>query len=159
MNPEKNDDVIDLLSGLRHAEKEKRAECVRNLVHTGDRAVPGLIALLGDPEWTVRYRAAETLGLIGSVVAVPALITGCADPKDHVRNMAAKGLGLIRDPAAVSPLVMLLADEHPYTRAVAAEGLAGIGGRESREAILSALRHEHDPCVRERMEQSLEKKG
>jgi HEAT repeat protein len=149
------DQIADLITGFYHPDKEYRAESVQKIVQYGEEATPVLVNLLNHPDWKVRYRAAETLGVMRSKVTVLDLIPLCKDKKDHVRYMAAKALGNIRDARAVPILVHLLTDDHSYTRGIAATGLAVIGNTDGKSAIESALLLETDPSVREKMIQSL----
>ncbi|WP_062400001.1 HEAT repeat domain-containing protein [Methanogenium cariaci] len=43
----------------------------------GSAAVPSLALLLNDEDWTVRYRAAEALGIIGGDVACACWLLPC----------------------------------------------------------------------------------
>ena len=155
MNASTADQMAVLCTGLRHQDKEHRARCVCEIAKSGSLAIPELILLLRDADWRVRYRAAEALGMIHDEGAVPDLITACSDEKDHVRYMAAKALGFIRSPKAVPVLIQLLTDEHRYTRGIASEGLASIGDIAGKCGIESALEHETDPGIRDRMMKSL----
>jgi len=147
--------MADLINGFYHPDKEYRAESVQKIVQYGEEATPVLVNLLKHPDWKVRYRAAETLGMMRSKDTILDLIPLCKDEKDHVRYMAAKSLGNIRDARAVPILVHLLTDEHSYTRGIAATGLAVIGNEDGKSGIESALELETDPSVREKMIQSL----
>jgi HEAT repeat protein len=144
-----------LISGFSSQEKEYRATCVKNLIPYGSKAVPTLIQKLHDPDWKVRYRAAEALGMIRDARAIPALITSCSDEKDHVRYMAAKGLGLIRNTDGVPVLIRLLSDGHSYTRGIASEALAFIQDPRAKLPLTTALARETDPAVRDRICHSL----
>jgi HEAT repeat protein len=155
MNIQSTDQMADLFAGLRDPVKEKRAGCVRDIIRHGDPAVSPLILLLRDPDWRIRYRAAEALGLMHAKQAVPYLIETCSDEKDHVRYMAAKSLGLLRAADAVPVLIGLLTDDHSYSRGIAAEALGLIGDIQGRAGIESAAQNEQDPAIRDRMQKSL----
>ncbi|PKL60733.1 MAG: PBS lyase [Methanomicrobiales archaeon HGW-Methanomicrobiales-4] len=149
------DQMAILISGFRSQEKDDRATCMQKIVQYGSEAVPLLTHQLLDQDWKVRYRAAESLGMIKSDDAVPALIMICSDKKDHVRYMAAKALGLIKSPDAVPVLIQLLSDEHLYTRGISSEALAAIRDHRGKKALEMALVREEDPTVQERISQSL----
>jgi len=117
------------LRALRDPEKAVRHQAALALAGIGTTVLPGILDLLVDPDWKVRYRAAEILGLIGDATATSRLIEGVSDPKDHVRYMAAKSLGMIRDTAAIEPLRRCLDDENPFVRKVAATSLEMIMGK------------------------------
>jgi HEAT repeat protein len=149
------EDIAALLSGLRHQDKQKRAEITRKIAGLGSPAIPYLIPLLKDDDWIVRYRTAEALGMIGSEKVVPDLIAVCQDRKDHVRYMAAKSLTLLKSRTAAQVFVSLLRDEHPYTRGMSAEGLAAIGDPVGIAPLMSAINAEKNAELKERMIQSL----
>lgn len=155
MSTHSTDNVAILIKGLYHPDKEYRADTVQKIVKCGDEAVKPLLTLLKDSDWKIRYRSAESLGLIRSNESVQDLIQACNDEKDHVRYMAAKSLGIIQDKRAVETLIRLLDDEHQYTRGIAATGLAAIGDTTAKTEIEAALSREPDQIVREKMIQSL----
>ncbi len=155
MNSNSTDQMAVLIQELHHPDKEHRAATVQKIVQHGEGAIEPLVKLLNDPDWRIRYRAAETLGLLRSRQQVQDLIQSCDDEKDHVRYMAAKALGMIKDIRAVPTLIHLLSDEHQYTRGIAATGLAAIGEPVAAKEIESALAREPDQAVREKMIQSL----
>lgn len=144
-----------LIKGFLSPDKECRADTVQKIAIYGDEAVKPLLALLNDSDWKIRYRAAETLGIIRSHEPVQELIQTCNDEKDHVRYMAAKSLGIIKDTRAVETLIRLLDDEHQYTRGIAAVGLAAIGDTTAKREIEAALGRETDQTVKVKMIQSL----
>ena len=111
------------LQALRDPEKAVRNQAALALAGIGTPAVASLLPLLPDPDWKVRYRAAEILGMIGEPIATALLIERLSDPKDHVRYMAAKSLGMIGDSAARGPLKICLDDENPFVRKIAAASL------------------------------------
>jgi HEAT repeat protein len=116
-----------LIQGLRDPEKSVRAQAVKALVAIGQSTSDALIGLLKDPDWKVRYRAAEALGMIRDEHAVTSLITLLHDDKDHVRYMAAKSLGMMKPQSAREPLCRSLNDENEYVKAMAASALLKIG--------------------------------
>jgi HEAT repeat protein len=58
----------------------------------------------GDPERTVRERAAMALGPIGDRSVVPALLAALKDPSDFVGAAAAHSLGQLAGPEAIPAL-------------------------------------------------------
>lgn len=112
------------IRALHDPEKAVRFQAMCALVGIGKPASRRLIELLRDPDWKIRYRAAEALGMIEDKRAVGPLIGLLSDEKDHVRYMAAKSLGMLKDPAAVEPLKRCLTDENPYVRRIGGEALA-----------------------------------
>lgn len=119
------------IQAISDPEKAVRAQAARALAAIGEPAAGRLITLLNDPDWKVRYRAAEALGTMKSRTSVPYLIKRLSDEKDHVRYMAAKSLGLIGDPLALSPLTDAQDDENPYVRKIVNNSLQIIQGSQS----------------------------
>jgi len=67
-----------------------------------------LIDDLRDPNWQVRYHAADRLKVIGDERAVQPLVDVLADNNLTVRFIAAMTLGIIRDERAIEPLTQML---------------------------------------------------
>lgn len=123
-----NEEYIPLLvSAIRDPEKAVRGQAVQALAQAGKPSFEYVLPLLQDPDWRVRYRAAEVLGLIGDSRGVEPLIGALSDPRDHVRYMAAKSLGIIGDPSARKPLEECLSDENSFVRSMAGSALSKIG--------------------------------
>ncbi|WP_208338938.1 HEAT repeat domain-containing protein, partial [Aetokthonos hydrillicola] len=103
------------------------------------QAVPGLIQLLQDPEWNVRYSAADALGKIGDKSAIPGLIQLLEHPAWNVRERAADALGKIGDKSAIPGLIQLL--EHPEwdVRYRAADALGKIGDKSAIPGLIQLL--------------------
>ncbi|NYT08229.1 MAG: HEAT repeat domain-containing protein, partial [Methanomicrobiales archaeon] len=116
------------IRALRDPEKAVRAQATIALAGVGEPAADRLIPLLDDPDWKVRYRAAEALGMMNEKKAVGPLIGLLSDEKDHVRYMAAKSLSLINDRAALEPLKKCQADKNPYVRRMAETAVSIISG-------------------------------
>lgn len=118
------------LAALRDPDKGVRAQAAAALGELGEAVVPDVVPLLSDPDWRVRYRAAEILMMAKSRGAVAALVAALADGKDHVRYMAAKALGEAGDESAVRPLAGRLRDENPHVRKAAVISLGRLGSEE-----------------------------
>ncbi len=86
-----------LMKALGDSEAGVRGVSTRALAKIGKPAVGAPIEALAGGNEQVRYRAAETLGLIGpdAAGAVPALIKALADKSATVRMHAARSLGRI----------------------------------------------------------------
>jgi HEAT repeat protein len=124
----KDKNEIEYLTALlRDPDKGVREQATMAIVETGEPAVDLLIVLLDDPDWKVRYRAAEALGLMHSQKAVPCLISKLGDGNDHVRYMAAKSLGEIGDCSAEQPLIQRLGDDNEFVRRISTAALAKLG--------------------------------
>jgi len=118
------------LEALRDPEKAVREQASRALAEIGESASDRLISLLNDPDWKVRYRAAETLGMIEDKRSVSPLIRLLSDEKDHVRYMAVKSLGRIGEKAALEPIRKCQEDENPYVQRMAETVVLRIGKKD-----------------------------
>jgi HEAT repeat protein len=132
------------INGLHDPDKRIRKINMETLAGYGKRAVPDLLLLLHDPDWIIRYRAAEALGLIQD----PNTIENLLD-LTNVRYMAAKSLGRMKDPRITPVLIDLLNDSHPYTRKIAAKGLAEINDIRAIDPLKEALKSESDTVIRD----------
>lgn len=92
----------------------------------GRRAVPPILAALGDRDVAVREAALESLRRLAEP-ALEHLLTRLDDADWRTRNHAASHLGRLADTRAVEPLVRALDDKHPAVRLTAAISLAALG--------------------------------
>jgi HEAT repeat protein len=99
-----------------------RAERVVDWV--GRRAVPTLIAALGDAQ--TRGQAAAALGRIHDSRATEPLMEMLSDSEPDVRTAAARALGDIKDPSAVEALVAVARDPEYEVREAAMTALEGL---------------------------------
>lgn len=105
-----------------------------------ERAVKPLIeALAHDSDDDVRWKAAWSLGKIGSPEALDALITGLNDDTAIVRQQSAMALGLIGREEAVTPLIEALEDEEWTVRKDAVFALGEIGDQRAVKYLIRAL--------------------
>lgn len=107
------------IHAMRDPEKAVRAQASVALAEIGGAAFEQILPLLCDPDWKVRYRAAEALGFMEEKRAVSPLVGLLSDEKDHVRYMAAKSLCRIGDVAAWDPIMACQQDENPFVRTMA----------------------------------------
>ena len=114
-------------------------------------------ALQGE-DASVRWRAAEALGLIGSEQAIPALTTALQHEKAFVRQRAAEALGKIGSAQAILALTTALQHEDASVRWPAAEALGLIGSAQAIPALTTALQHE-EAFVRRQAAEALGKIG
>jgi HEAT repeat protein len=114
------------IQALRDPEKAVRGQAAKALAEIGEAASGQLIPLLNDPDWKVRYRAAEALGIMREKKAVGPLIERLSDEKDHVRYMAAKSLGSLEDTVALKSLEKCRIDQNDYVRKMAEKAIAMI---------------------------------
>jgi HEAT repeat protein len=147
---------LDLfVRALHDPDKGVREQAGRALASLGRPAIGRCFDLLTDPDWKVRYRAAEALGLSGVPEARRGLLVTITDEEDHVRYMGAKGLGLLGSGADAGPLAGLLTDKNPYVRTMAARSLGKIGGETACRVLKYALNTESDPGVAAAIRESL----
>ncbi|MBP0000260.1 MAG: HEAT repeat domain-containing protein [Cyanobacteria bacterium SID2] len=106
-----------------------------------DRAIPKLIALLGDACPLVRVSAAYALGRNTSAEAVDPLITSLKDWNGYVRKGVVWALGNCRDRRAVAPLIDALKTDISAVRLWAASSLGQLSklGYESIVGVVPPL--------------------
>jgi HEAT repeat protein len=113
------------LALLHSAKKEERQLAAENLGALGPAAIDAIRPLLADPEWRLRYRAAEIIGFTAEPAGVPLLTPLLCDEKDHVRYMAVKSLGRCGTSDLLPVVSPLLDDENPFVRRITAGVLSG----------------------------------
>lgn len=85
---------------------------------------PKLTSLLSDPEFIVRLRAVDALGVLKYAHAVPELVRCLGEDENWmVRSNAARSLGEIGDPTAETSLIGALKDENVVVVGQAASAL------------------------------------
>ncbi|MEA5037211.1 hypothetical protein SDC9_33167 [bioreactor metagenome] len=115
----------ECLALLKSQKKEDRHLAAEKLGTMGQGAIGAVRPLLTDPEWRLRYRAAEIIGFTAEPAGIPLLIPLLSDEKDHVRYMAVKSLGRCGT-QELEPLISpMLNDENPFVRRITAGVLAG----------------------------------
>jgi HEAT repeat protein len=118
--------VAAVVAKLSDSDPEMRQVATRTLGPLAQAGQPGAMAALMEclknPEWTVRYNAAEALGRAGAA-AVPALIGTLKDKDPAVRATAARSLGNIGDERAKEPLRAAAKDENEGVRLAATQAL------------------------------------
>ncbi len=145
--------VQQLIQNLRSFEPKDRAYACARLQEIGpaaEAAVPALVVVLGDDNWSVRSSAASALGRIGPAAeaAVPALSEALKDDDTDVRSSAASALGRIGPAAeaAVPALSEALKHDDSGVRRSAAFAL-GSSGPAAVPALIEALKDD-DTTVR-----------
>jgi HEAT repeat protein len=110
---------------LRSKDKEDRRLAAEKLGAAGPAAIEAVRSLLTDPEWRLRYRAAEIIGFTAEPAGIPLLTPLLSDEKDHVRYMAVKSLGRCGTMELEPVISPMLNDENPFVRRIAAGVLSG----------------------------------
>jgi HEAT repeat protein len=171
------EEVARLLEALLDAPAVEEAGLQSDLSRLGERGVASLIKRLTSDHATVRYYAADALGVIGDPRAREPLYQLLADPDIGVRIAAVYSLvqlgdlpmdrlvrdlhaadarvrssvalivGLLRDHHAIAELITLLTDLDSEVRGQAAYALGDIGDARAVEPLIRALR-DKDASVR-----------
>ena len=126
--------VAFLRDGLESQMPAVRSSAARYLSDiAGREAIPDLVPLLADQDWSVRQAVAKALAKIGGREAIPDLRPLLADHDKYVRRAAAETLANLADREAIPDLRRLLADqdEDEHVRQAAAFALADLAGREA----------------------------
>jgi len=97
------------------------------------------LALLRDPDESVRWSAVRALGDLRDQRAVPELIRALDDPAEDVATQAAASLGLIKARDAIAALIQALERSRPQTRNTSAWALGEMQAEAAREALTRAL--------------------
>jgi len=120
--------------------------------------VPALVALLADPDPTVRTTAAQALGKIAALDSVPALLRSLEDNDPAVRAMSAWALGRfgedVLDEAGLE-LAKRLDDPSPAVKQAAAQALGAVGGTQTIVEILTERLTSSDVATRRASVQAL----
>jgi len=132
----RNPDCIEtFVQALRDPEKAVRSQATRALAVIGEKVLDRLVALAPDPDWKVRYRAAEALGMLKDKRAIAPLLGLLNDEKDHVQYMAIKSLGMIEAEGIKESLQPFLTHTNPYARTMAASVIEKLNNESSRAAF------------------------
>lgn len=131
----------DADAGVRAAALHELAVMVTRRTNGMSAAVPPLIALLDDPEMTVREQAIYVLGRLGDVRAVSPLLSLLEAP--DTRAWAAKSALANIGAPATAPLLDLLAHGSATARAAAADVLGEMHAARAVPALLALLDDEN----------------
>ena len=115
----------EYLALLHSPDKEDRRLAAEKLGKMGPAGIDAVRPLLTDPEWRLRYRAAEIIGFTADPAGIPLLTPLLCDEKDHVRYMAVKSLGRSGTRELEPVISPMLNDENPFVRRIAAGVLSG----------------------------------
>lgn len=128
-----------LAETLHELEDDIRDHTAAALRQLGDSALPTLLKLLRDSNWSVRRGAAWALGAVRDPAAVSALVDALYDDDHLVSAEAATALGQLRSAAAVPWLKEAVRHDNARVRRSAARALGWIG-KPALADILSILR-------------------
>ena len=117
--------VPEYLALLHSPEKGDRCRAAEKLGAMGPAGIEAIRSMLTDPDWRLRYRAAEIIGFTADPVGIPLLTPLLSDEKDHVRYMAVKSLGLCGTRALEPIITPMQKDENPFVRRITAGVLSG----------------------------------
>jgi HEAT repeat protein len=143
------------VAGLAEAAVETRRRALLELTNHVDACgplVPKVLALVGDADEDVRFRAVYLLGCLGSgaAEAVPTLVKLVLADDRALGSIASEALGQIGGTSAVAPLVGALGEGAAERRALVAFTLGRLGppAREAATPGLLALTEHEDPRPR-----------
>lgn len=126
-----------------------------DLARMGPPVVGPLVAVLNDPDDSIRRRAVRVLGEVRDPRAVPALMALLHDDYYSIRREAAAALAAAGAPA-VDPLLSALGDPDGDVRKRAADVLSGIGDARAIAPLLCAANDE-DWYVRKAAEDAVQR--
>lgn len=141
-----------LIEATRDANAWRRARAVVALGEAGaSSAFDAVVALLDDPEASVRRAAASGLERLRDPRAVEPLVGVLAreDEASLVRSYAAVALGAIKDRSSVEPLMRVLDSPEPLLRRSAARALCRIDDPRSRARLEAMTIDDPDATVRQ----------
>ncbi|GEM_PF-605545 len=129
--------VTHLMAALKKRNPYVRsvaADALGNIEPPAHDAVDALIGLIKDPSDDVRFRAYESLAMIGDAKALGVMLIAAKDDDEWMRSTAAMALGAIRpvNAEAINALIALLHDKESLVRRGAIMALGEIGPKAQR---------------------------
>ena len=113
---------------------------IMNLKFYGDRAIPTLIVLLGNPKLDIREFSVQALRELRANSAIDALIPLLDDPEFRVRRETAFALGDLRADQAVEPLLQIIEKPtHDGMRYAVYTSLGKIGSLRAWPVLVTAM--------------------
>lgn len=136
-------DLRSLLWAMSNADTAGREVARKSWRVIGDlQTLQQLILLLKDTNESIRYNAAQALGIIGDKCAVEPLITSLQADK-RIRSAVAAALGTLGDPRAVEPLISALQEGgHRWEREGIVRALGKLADSRAADALVAVLGHE-----------------
>ena len=137
---------VDIASGFALALKSDnsivRWSATEALVDFGDDAIPYLLDILHDENWTIRLAAIHSLLKLETDAAVPGLLKLINDNNTMVRETAISALGKLGNPSVCSYLINLLNDEDMFIRRVVVESLGQLKCDKAVNRLIAMLEYE-----------------
>jgi len=132
-----------------------RSKCAVALGNLGDKkAISTLIQALGDPVYSVQWRAYKAIVKIGFEAVMP-LCVALKNKNVHMRRLAATTLEELRDRRSVPYLIKAINDKDPYVRGNVIAALGRIRDYKAIKPLKQALR-DIDGAVRLEAAKALE---
>jgi HEAT repeat protein len=147
--------IFRLLDDLHHPDWQTRQQAAKSLREYA-RMLRGtedpellrrLTTALADPDWVVRWAAAEALAWVRDRGAVPALVETLNDPNWTVRVAVVRALGELRDGGAAPDVMVLTEDKKNLVREAAVEALGLMADPRALPALERAVT-DPEPFVR-----------
>lgn len=147
--------LTELLDRLREEpEPGVRETLTWAIVRQGTDALAPVLALLDDPDASVRFQMAHVLSKLADPGAVPALARRLSDADASVRAKAAFALGQIGGPDALVALVGALGSDDPLLADAVVSALDRVGP-DAAAPLIAALASGQAPAVREQAAEAL----
>jgi len=142
-----NNPISDLLSALKHPDRDQRLRAEWALIHRGAAAFPAVneLALQKDASEVQRAHALWTLELIGAAIpakrteSIDTLRKLLTDPNAEIRAQATRALGAHWTKEAVADISPLLKDPDAQVRLQAAIALGRIGDTTASATLVQSL--------------------
>ena len=112
-------------------------------------ALPQIVALLEDPDPSLRWNAVSALGWMGVREPGTRIVRLLKDPVKRVRHSAAWSVGRLRVKEAIPLLLELFDEEGPKVDQSVLHALGKLGAKEALPRILDLLDHESEFVRRE----------
>jgi len=130
--------VETLVLLLQDTVKAVREEAASAIVALGEKSIPSLLKALDNPDWRVRLRVVEAMGMVKLPFAIEPLLSLLShDPDTAVRQDAARALGEIGDRRAVPGLLTAL--DQTKIRTPVIEALGNIGDPQAIPALVTII--------------------
>ena len=145
--------TLQVLRGSDRAQTQKAARFLRRFARHSRGVDSGIVRpllcqALEDSHWSLRWAAAEALGLLHDREAIPALCERLNDSSWIVQVAAIRALVELQASEAASQLSPLLASQRAQVREAAAEALGAFQDPQAIAPLADARAHDSDDFVR-----------